>query len=59
MLTIQTRSCKFQLSRLLKNVSNFPKLQKLVLNELIAKLTFRNENSLARNNPFYKSLLND
>jgi hypothetical protein len=54
MLTIQIRSCMFQLSRLLKNVGNFPRLQKLVLNELIAKLTFRNENSLAERTHFTK-----
>lgn len=55
MLTIQTRSCKFQLSRFLKNVGDFPRLQKLVLNELIAKLSFRNENSLEETTHFTKS----
>jgi hypothetical protein len=55
MLTIQTRSCKFQLSRFLKNVGNFPRLQKLVLNELIAKLSFRNENSLEETTHFTKA----
>jgi hypothetical protein len=45
----------FKLSRLLKNVGNFPRLQKLVLNELIAKLTFRNENSLAETTHFTKT----
>lgn len=55
MLTIQTRSCMFQLSKLLKNVGNFPRLQKLVLNELIAKLTFGNENSLDETTHFTKA----
>jgi len=55
MLTIQTRSCKFQLSRFLKNVGDFPRLQKLVLNELIAKPSFRNENSLEETTHFTKS----
>jgi hypothetical protein len=54
-LTIQTRSCMFQLSRLLKNVGNFSRLQKLVLNELIANLTFRNENSLTETTHFTKA----
>jgi len=45
----------FQLSRLLKNVGNFSRLQKLVINELIAKLTFRNENSLAETTHFTKA----